>query len=249
MSPPSASPADALDFPFVAISDVSRAFGRRRALSRVSLRVEQGQILGILGPNGAGKSTLLAILATLLRPTSGDVRYGTLGATHGAALRARIGVLGHDLFLYPELTARENLEFFAGAHGLPRPAEAARAALIRAGLEERGDEPVSAFSRGMRQRVALERALIHGPRLVLLDEPFTGLDDASAAALLARLGALRDGGAMVVVATHDLDLADGLLDHALFLRNGRLAASMPRPERLRSTYQDVMTRALDGAGT
>jgi heme ABC exporter ATP-binding subunit CcmA len=248
VSPPPASHADALDFPFVAVADVSRAFGRRRALSRVNLRVEQGQILGILGPNGAGKSTLLAILATLLRPTSGDVRYGTLTAAHGAALRARIGVLGHDLFLYPELTARENLEFFAAAHGLTHSADAARDALVRAGLEERADDPVSAFSRGMRQRVALERALIHRPRLVLLDEPFTGLDDASAASLLARLRALRDDGAMVIVATHDLDLADGLLDHALFLRDGRLAASMPRPERLRSTYQDVMTRAL-GAGT
>jgi ABC-type multidrug transport system ATPase subunit len=94
----------------------------------------------------------------------------------------------------------------------------------------------------MRQRVALERALIHGPRLLLLDEPFTGLDDASASALLRRLHALREAGAMVVVATHDLDLADGLLDHALFLRDGRSAASVPRPERLRSTYQDVMAR-------
>ena len=247
MSPPPASRADAFDFPFVAVSDVSRAFGRRRALSRVSLRVDQGQILGILGPNGAGKSTLLAILATLLRPTSGDVRYGTLTATDGAALRARIGVLGHDLFLYPELTARENLEFFASAHGLPHPPEAARTALTRAALDERADDPVSAFSRGMRQRVALERALIHRPRLVLLDEPFTGLDDASAAALLARLRALRDDGAIVIVATHDLDLADGLLDHALFLRDGRVAASMARPEGLRSTYQNVMTRALGSA--
>jgi len=126
--------------------------------------------------------------------------------------------------------------------------DAARDALARAGLAERADDPVSTFSRGMRQRVALERALIHRPRLVLLDEPFTGLDDASAAALLARLRALRDGGDMVIVATHDLDLADGLLDHALFLRDGRPAASMARPERLRSTYQHVMTRALEGPG-
>lgn len=108
--------------------------------------------------------------------------------------------------------------------------------------------PGEAFSRGMRQRVALERALIHGPRLVLLDEPFTGLDDASASALLRRLHALRAAGTMVVVATHDLDLADGLLDHALFLRDGRPAASMVRPERLRSAYQDVMARASSGAG-
>jgi heme exporter protein A len=248
VSQPPGSNTAASDFAFIAVDDVSRVFGRRRALSRVSLRIDAGQIVGILGPNGAGKSTLLGILATLLRPTTGRVRYGDLEASHGAALRARIGVLGHDLFLYPELTARENLEFFAGIHGFDRPGDAARAALARAGLEDRGDDPVSAFSRGMRQRVALERALIHQPRLVLLDEPFTGLDDASASALLRRLHALRDAGAILVVATHDLDLADGLLDHALFLRDGRPAAAMPRPERLRSVYQDVMARAADGAG-
>jgi heme exporter protein A len=243
--PPASSAAP--DFSVVSVDGVSRVFGRRRALSRVSTRIEAGQILGILGPNGAGKSTLLGILATLLRPTTGHVRYGDLGASRGAALRARIGVLGHDLFLYPELTARENLEFFAGVHGLARPGDAAREALARAGLDDRGDDPVSAFSRGMRQRVALERALIHGPRLVLLDEPFTGLDDASASALLRRLHVLRDTGAMVVVATHDLDLADGLLDHALFLRDGRPAAAMARPERLRSTYQEVMARPAGGS--
>jgi len=248
VSQPTASPAAALDFSFVSVDDVSRVFGRRRALSRASLRVEAGEIAGILGPNGAGKSTLLGILGTLLRPTTGRVRYGNLDASNGAALRARIGVLGHDLFLYPELTARENLEFFAGVHGLDRPADAARAALGSAGLEDRADDPVSTFSRGMRQRVALERALIHQPRLVLLDEPFTGLDDASAAALVHRLQALREAGAMVVVATHDLDVADGLLDRALFLRDGRPAASLARPERLRATYRDVMARPADGAG-
>ena len=196
----------------------------------------------MLGPNGAGKSTLLGILATLLRPTAGPGALRRRRApTPARALRARIGVLGHDLFLYPELTARENLEFFAGLHGVRRSRRARRARRCeRAGLDARADDPVSSFSRGMRQRVALERALIHRPRLVLLDEPFTGLDDASASALLARLRALREAGAIVVVATHDLELADGLLDHALFLRDGRAAASMPRPERLRATYQDVM---------
>jgi heme exporter protein A len=241
-------PSGTLDFTDITVDEVSRSFGRRRALSRVSFRADQGQILGILGPNGAGKSTLLGILATLLRPTSGRVRYGSLGETDGAALRARIGVLGHDLFLYPELTARENLEFFAGLHGVPEPAQAADAALDRAGLETRGDDPVSTFSRGMRQRVALERALIHGPRLLLLDEPFTGLDDASASALVARLRDLRRDGAILVVATHDLEIADRLLDHALFLRDGRSAASIAQPEGLRATYQDVMTRPAGGAG-
>jgi heme exporter protein A len=235
------------------VDDVSRHFGRRRAVSHVSFQVRAGEILGLLGPNGAGKSTMLAMLATLLRPSSGRIDYGRLadGASDqqdasyagGAALRARIGVLGHDLFLYPELTAAENLAFFAGLYNIANRQAAARSALERAGLADRAGDHVSTFSRGMRQRVALERALIHQPALVLLDEPFTGLDDASAGALVQRLQSLKAEGALVVVATHDLDLAEGLLDHAVFLRDGRMAESVARPQGLRSTYRAVMAQA------
>jgi heme exporter protein A len=231
-----------VDFEEVSAEDVSRHFGRRRAVSRMTFRASRGTILGLLGPNGAGKSTLLAMLATLLRPSSGTIRYGTLGTTAGPALRARIGVLGHDLFLYPELTARENLAFFAGLYGIADMNGKARAALERAGLDTRGEDPVASLSRGMRQRVALERALIHDPRLALLDEPFTGLDDASTSALVNRLRTLRESGAIVILATHDLDLADGLLDHALFLRDGRIVESMTAPDALRSTYRSVISR-------
>jgi ABC-type multidrug transport system ATPase subunit len=232
-----------VEFDHLAVEDVSRHFGRRRAVSRVSFRAGRGAILGLLGPNGAGKSTMLAMLATLVKPTAGTIRYGTVDPHgQGPALRGRIGVLGHDLFLYPELTARENLAFFAGLYQLGDAAQAAMAALEQAGLAERADDQVSSFSRGMRQRVALERALIHNPRLALLDEPFTGLDDASAAALVRRLRALRDAGAIVVLATHDLDLAEGLLDQAVFLRDGRTVETVARPEALRATYRDVMGR-------
>ena len=232
-----------LDFDDVAVDDVSRHFGRRRAVSRVTFTARAGSLVGLLGPNGAGKSTLLAMLATLLRPTTGTLRFGALDPReHGSALRSRIGVLGHDLFLYPELTAHENLTFFAGLYQRSDPAAVATRALIQAGLADRARDPVLSFSRGMRQRVALERALIHNPRLALLDEPFTGLDDASAAALVARLRALRDGGTIVILATHDLDLAEGLFDEALFLRDGRVASAVSQPAGLRSTYRDVLGR-------
>ena len=231
-----------VDFDEVSVEDVSRHFGRRRAVSRMTFRASRGMILGLLGPNGAGKSTLLALLATVLRPSSGTIRYGALDPSAGSPLRARIGVLGHDLFLYPELTAHENLAFFAGLYGIADRDGRARAALERAGLGTRGDDPVAGFSRGMRQRVALERALIHDPRLALLDEPFTGLDDASTEALLGRLRQLRDGGAIVILATHDLDLADGLLDRALFLRDGRIVETMAAPDGLRSAYRSVIGR-------
>jgi ABC-type multidrug transport system ATPase subunit len=233
-----------LDFTELAVEDVSRHFGRRRALSRVTFTAGQGSIVGLLGPNGAGKSTMMALLATLLQPSGGRIRYGTYDAAgRGATLRAAIGVLGHDLFLYPELSARENLEFFAGLHAVGRPAAAATDALAHAGLADRGDDPVASFSRGMRQRVALERALIHDPRLVLLDEPFTGLDDASGAGLVARLRGLRDAGAIVVLATHDLEIAEGLLDKAVYLREGRVVAEETGHRDLRARYRTVMRQS------
>ena len=236
------------DFNDLAVDDVSRHFGRRRAVSRITFHVEGGVILGLLGPNGAGKSTMLALLATLLRPTTGRILYGGQDArSRGASLRAAIGVLGHDLFLYPELTARENLEFFAGLYGVSDPASAAAESLRMAGLADRADDLVSGFSRGMRQRLALERALIHGPRLLLLDEPFTGLDDASGSSLAQRLLGLRSRGAIVILATHDLDLAEPLIDRAIFLRDGRLVGIVDRPEGLRGVYRQVMSEGSGGA--
>ena len=238
-----------LDFDDLVVEDVSRHFGRRRALSHVTFQATRGTVLGLLGPNGAGKSTLLALLATLLRPSGGRIRYGAHdAAAPSPALRASIGVLGHDLFLYPELTAHENLEFFAGLYALADPHAAAADALRQADLADRAGDAVSSFSRGMRQRVALERALIHRPRLLLLDEPFTGLDDASTAALASRLRSLRQTGAIVVLATHDLDLAEGLFNRVVFLRDGRMAAVVDRPEALRSTYRDIMSRARSVSG-
>ena len=140
------SVAAADDFDHVAVDDVSRHFGRRRAVSRVSFTARQGTILGLLGPNGAGKSTMLAMLATLLRPTAGAIRFGTLDPrAHGAGLRGRIGVLGHDLFLYPELTAHENLAFFAALYQRPDASGVATRALPRAGIADRADEPVSSI--------------------------------------------------------------------------------------------------------
>ncbi len=204
----------------------------------MSLACSAGEILGLIGPNGAGKSTLLAIVATLLAPTSGEVRYGEHTArSAGAALRGRIGLLAHDLHLYPELTARENLEFFARLYGVADPARRAAEALARAGLADRADEVVAGYSRGMRQRLALERALVHEPRLVLLDEPFTGLDDRATTGLLERLRELKGRGAIVVVATHDLETVDGVIDRVAVLREGRLVDVGPAAGALRERYR------------
>ena len=232
------------DFAFVDVRELSRHYGRRRALAKVSFRCEAGTITGLLGPNGAGKSTLLSVLATTTAPSTGEVKFGSLDAAeHGAAIRARLGVLGHDLYLYPELTARENLQFFSGLYGLPADTASVDQALARAQLLERADDIVAGFSRGMRQRLALERTLLATPRLLLLDEPFTGLDDASTHLLVARIRSLRDAGAIVLLTTHDLDVIEGLLDQVIFLRDGRLRVCEPAGPGIRRRYRDLMATA------
>lgn len=229
------------DFEQIAAVHLGRHYGRRRALHDLSFVARAGDILGLLGPNGAGKSTLLSILGTLLAASTGHVEYGhQRAADAGAALRARIGMLGHDLFLYPELSARENLVFFASLYGMDRPGAVADAALERAGLATRGGDLVSSFSRGMRQRVALERALLHGPRLLLLDEPFTGLDQASTASLVARLRAEQARGVITILATHDLDVVDGVLSDVVFLQGGRRVAAPEGRATLRERYHAAM---------
>jgi ABC-type multidrug transport system ATPase subunit len=227
------------DFLDLSIRELSRNFGRRRALTRVSLDCRSGEIVGLLGPNGAGKSTLLAIISTLAAPSSGAVLYGGRTAKQiGAPVRSRIGVLSHDLHLYSELTAIENLVFFGRLYGVPNPETVAAEALRRARLDDRGGDLVSGFSRGMRQRLAMERALLHNPRLLLLDEPFTGLDDASTMALIERLRELRAAGCIMLVATHDLDVGEAVLDRAVILHDGRLIASEADVRGLRRRYQD-----------
>lgn len=225
-----------MDFRSLTFTDVSRHFGRRRVLNKISFRCDAGEVVALLGANGAGKSTLLSIAATLLPPSAGVVQYGEATLASGADLRARIGVLGHDLFIYPELSAFENLAFFARAYAVPDIERTVTVALERAGLEHR-DDPAGRFSRGMRQRLALERALLHDPRLVLLDEPFTGLDDAATMALRTRLADLRAAGCMVIVATHDLETIDGIADRAVLLRGGRLVAMDDGAGSLRDRYR------------
>jgi ABC-type multidrug transport system ATPase subunit len=229
-----------IDFDEVRLVDVSRHFGRRRAVSRVSLKVRSGEILGLLGPNGAGKSTLIGMLATLVAPTSGSVTYGGQPARAlGTKLRSGIGLLAHELHLYSELSARQNLTFFARLHGLSVRDTVDRG-LAAAGLSDRADDEVSGFSRGMRQRLALERALLHVPRLVLMDEPFTGLDDAATQIVSERLRRLAAGGAIVVMATHDLDLADGLITRVAVVRGGRLLEDEPAGPGLRARYRELV---------
>jgi heme ABC exporter ATP-binding subunit CcmA len=195
-------------------------YGTTPALRGCDLTVAAGERVALLGPNGAGKSTLLKTLATLVRPTAGTLRLlGTDALRHPARVRARIGVLAHETYLYRDLTAAENLRLYGQLYGLAALGERVMAALARVGMAERAHVRVGALSRGQQQRVALARALLHAPALLLLDEPDTGLDERGQA-LLAEL--VRAPGLTVVLATHALERALVLADRVVLLAEGRV---------------------------
>ncbi len=204
----------------VELRGVSKTFGAVRALSAVSATFVGGRVTIVSGPNGSGKSTLLAIAGTLAVPTSGYVDHGALGATR-AEVRASLGWVGHDSLCYPELTGRENIELASQLHGVS--AESAfGAARERFDLGAFADRPVRTYSRGQRQRIALARALVHAPRLLLLDEPTAGLDVASTTRLVQVVREEAARGAVVVVVTHDAGLAEEIGDERFQLERGRL---------------------------
>jgi len=197
---------------------LERRYGDRVALSGVTVRLEEGQTLAVLGPNGAGKSTLLRVLATLLRPHDGRVRVlGAVLPGEAWKARGRIGLLGHDPLLYRDLSARENLRYHARLHQTPlaRVEETLRAV----GMDRRADEPVRELSRGMVQRVAAARAVLHDPPLLLLDEPTAGLDRSAVQLLEPLLG--RSSGRTRVLVTHDLERGRAEADQVLALDDGR----------------------------
>ncbi len=191
--------------PFVEVEGLRRAFDGVEALRGVSFRLERGDVLALFGPNGAGKSTLLRILSTLLPPSAGSVRVDGVDIRQSAGrIRARLGMVSHQTFLYADLTARENLEFYAALYGVPDPWERAEALLELVGLRARADSRVADLSRGMQQRLAVARALVNDPDLLLLDEPFTGLDEHAAARLAEHLALLHDRKRTVILVTHNL---------------------------------------------
>ena len=212
----------------IELRDLGRAYGERIALSGVTLRVPVGSTLAVFGANGAGKTTLLRILATLLRPHRGEALVlGRSLPDEGWAVRGRVGLLGHDPLLYRDLSARENLRFHARLHGLAgRGTERIEALLEAVGMTRRADEPVHTLSRGMAQRVAVCRAVLHEPELLLLDEPLANLDPGAAAAVEPLIGP--GSGRTRVVISHDV--AHGLAEAGLVLglRGGRQAIAAPR---------------------
>jgi heme exporter protein A len=209
------------DFTRVQARGLVKVFGPTRALVGVDALFEAGRVTSVEGPNGSGKSTLLALLAQLTRPTRGELLYGEQPAS-GGELRGRIGVLGHAAMVYPDLSGLENLALYARLHGLAQPRARVDAMVERFEIGRWGERPARTYSRGQLQRVALARALLHEPRLLLLDEPSTGLDAGALTRLEEAVSSERARGAIVVLVTHDAALSERLADRRIRLERGRV---------------------------
>jgi ABC-type multidrug transport system ATPase subunit len=215
------------DAPAVALRDLGRAYGERVALSGVTLELPRGATLAVFGANGAGKTTLLRVLATLLRPHAGSAAVlGRELPREGWAVRGRVGLLAHEPLLYRDLSARENLRFHARLHGV---ADARAEELLDAvAMARRADEPIRALSRGMTQRVAICRAVLHRPELLLLDEPLANLDPGAAAGVAPLIG--RASGVARVLISHDVEVGLAEADMVLGLRGGQPEIVAPARE-------------------
>ena len=224
----------------LALEKVGKTFGRHRALVDLTVTFSAGEVAAVLGPNGAGKSTLLAILSTLMRPSTGRLRFGDQILARHSLVRTTIGHVGHEPGLYGDLTARQNLQLFATLYGVSDAPARIEAMLERVGLADvRKDAIARTFSRGMQQRLALARALLPEPQILLFDEPSAALDPAGAAWLAEELARERAAGRLVVLVTHDLEAAASVASHLVILRRGRLVF-----DERRASFPAATVRAL-----
>lgn len=233
----------------ITAENVHKTFAWTPVLRDISCTVEAGQAVAVFGPNGAGKTTLLRLLASLLKPSSGSLRLFALPADDPRA-RRRIGFVGHDSFLYPDLSPFENLRFYAHAYRLDNGAARVQAMLEYVGLQDWATTPVRSLSRGMEQRLALARALLHEPDLLLLDEPYTGLDAEALELLHASLLRARQAGKTIVFSSHDFERGLALCSRVLMLCRGRIVwqstADTPSVAELRDIYTDLTRRPTRG---
>jgi len=234
--------------PPVAARGLTRRYGPLRALDGVDFDLAQGDFLTVFGPNGAGKTTLLRILALLVRPTSGTLSIFGLDPRRATEqVKHRIGLIGHNGFVYGGLTARDNLLFYARLYDVPDAAARCDTLLEEVGLSDRADDPVRTFSRGMQQRLSIARALIHDPDLVLLDEPYTGLDQHASRTLRGILEQVRGRGRSVVMVTHHLEEGLEVSTRVSIMSRGRFVFEATTDglsrEAMQRVYHDVIGAA------
>jgi len=228
----------------IAASALTRVFGRRIAVDSVTFEVRTGEILALLGPNGAGKTTTMRMLAGLIAPTTGSVTLDgvTLTRTTGSTLRARIGFLTESPGLWDRLTVRENLHVYARVYGLADGEARIARSLERLALSDHADARAAELSKGMRQKVAIARALLHEPRMLVLDEPTSGLDPAIARQVREILEERRAAGCAILVSTHNLDEAERLADRVAVVQQRLLAIDSPAALRRRLATGRLLVR-------
>jgi len=235
----------------ISVKGLTKRFAGHVALHDIDLNIEQGEFVIILGPNGAGKTTLLKILETLVRPSYGSVKIGGLELSRSAVeIRKKIGAISHESYLYDDLTVEENLHFYGKMYGLPESELTVRiqTLLEQLHLEQRCMDRVSTLSRGMKQRLSIARSLIHDPDIILMDEPYTGLDLQSACDLDKML--LENSSKVtVLMVTHDLERAFVICDRVIILSAGKIAVDMRKQEiasveELRNIYTTIFDGGL-----
>ncbi len=207
----------------IEVEGLSRRFGRITALDNISLQIREGEFLTVFGPNGAGKTTLIGILSSLVKATSGEILFKGKSVRENAnRLRRSIGVIGHQSLLYGQLTAGENLQFYGRMYGVDRLDERVEEVLAEVNLQHRANDLTRTFSRGMMQRLAIARAMIHKPSIYLLDEPYSGLDQHSGDKLRDMLSGLKTRRKTILMTTHNLERGFELSDRSVIIVKGRV---------------------------
>ncbi|SFM20582.1 heme exporter protein A [Methanolobus profundi] len=240
----------------ISLTGLSKSFGRRKALNNIDLVIGKGEFVAIFGPNGAGKTTLLKIMSTIIEPTKGNVLINGIDSKKDPSkIRGMIGAISHETYLYDELTARENLEFFAHMYDIDKDHIDDRIddILKNVNLFQRADERAGSFSRGMKQRLSIARALLHQPSILLMDEPYTGLDQHAAANFERVLMGTGNSDVTRIMITHNIERAFELCDRMLIMDRGelrfdKLKTDIESVEEFKEQYLSIVEKDTDAEG-
>jgi ABC-2 type transport system ATP-binding protein/heme exporter protein A len=234
----------------ITVKNLTKNFGRKVVLNNLDLRVPKGEFLTIFGPNGAGKTTLIKVISTLTHFNSGEVEIGEFDIKEDPLeIRKIIGVISHNLYLYDELTAKENLSFYGKMYSYPREKLGSRITklLQEIGLQHRMNDRVGTFSRGMKQRLSIARAIFHNPKILFLDEPYTGLDQHATQILTGILKDLQTGSRTIIMTTHNIEQGFKLCDRVAILSRGKISFDKPKKVLTVSKFKKTYHNEVGGS--
>lgn len=233
--------------PLIQFSKVNKKYGHIHALKDVSVTFDKGEFISIFGPNGAGKSTFLKLLCTMTSPSSGEIKYEGIPLKKlKDDFRSRFGVISHQPFLYSELTAMENLRFYANLYGVKNIDERIKELMSKVELYKRRNDKVRGYSRGMLQRLSITRALLHSPDIVVLDEPYTGLDTHASSILTNILTELFDNNHTIIMVTHNIKQGYDASSRLGIIKGGKLVFNDQTANTSMEDFEQVYTEAVSG---